>query len=85
MVYQYGSLTEKTVLNSVPQQLCGRLLLFPLSSIILYHSEVSISPGWLLGQELPDTVKIIKSLSQKYGRKPTCQEEMDFIQLGNPE
>lgn len=55
-------------------------LLFPLSSIILYHSEVSISPGWLLGQELPDTVKIIKSLSQKYGRKPTCQEEMDFIQ-----
>lgn len=38
-------------------------LLFPVSSIILYHCEVSTSPGWLLGQELPDTVKIIKSLS----------------------
>lgn len=57
-----------------------RPLLFPLSSIILYHSEVSISPGWLLGQELPNTVKVIKSLSQKLGRKPTSQEEMDFIQ-----
>lgn len=62
MVYQYGSLTEKSVLNSELQKLCDHCFSLSLSSIILYHSEVSISPGWLLGQEPPDTVKIIKSL-----------------------
>ncbi|KAL1768672.1 28S ribosomal protein S36, mitochondrial [Sigmodon hispidus] len=41
------------------------------SSIILQYSKGSISP---------DTAEIIKTLPQKYRRKPMSQEEMEFIQ-----
>ncbi|GAB1298513.1 Alpha-ketoglutarate dehydrogenase component 4 [Apodemus speciosus] len=44
------------------------------------HSKGSTSPDLLMHQGPPDTAEIIKSLPQKYRRKPMSQEEMEFIQ-----
>ncbi|XP_040834997.1 28S ribosomal protein S36, mitochondrial [Ochotona curzoniae] len=49
------------------------------------HAPGSRSPGLLMYQGPPDTAEIIKSLPQKYRRKPVPQEEMEFIQRGGPE
>ncbi|EDL00794.1 mCG116118, isoform CRA_d, partial [Mus musculus] len=55
------------------------------SSAISQHSKGSTSPDLLMHQGPPDTAEIIKSLPQKYRRKPMSQEEMEFIQRGGPE
>ncbi|XP_034379573.1 alpha-ketoglutarate dehydrogenase component 4 isoform X4 [Arvicanthis niloticus] len=55
------------------------------SSVISQHSKGSMSPDLLMHQGPPDTAEIIKSLPQKYRRKPMSQEEMEFIQRGGPE
>ncbi|KAF6125849.1 mitochondrial ribosomal protein S36 [Phyllostomus discolor] len=49
------------------------------------HFKGSKSPDWLMHQGPPDTAEIIKTLPQKYRRKPVSQEEMEFIQRGGPE
>ncbi|XP_058419430.1 alpha-ketoglutarate dehydrogenase component 4 [Diceros bicornis minor] len=54
-------------------------------SSISQHSKGSKSPDWLMHQGPPDTAEIIKTLPQKYRRKPMSQEEMEFIQRGGPE
>uniref|UniRef100_A0A8C6WB01 Mitochondrial ribosomal protein S36 n=2 Tax=Nannospalax galili TaxID=1026970 RepID=A0A8C6WB01_NANGA len=55
------------------------------SSMISQHSKGGASPGLLMNQGPPDTAEIIKTLPQKYRRKPLSQEEMEFIQRGGPE
>nr|XP_034369930.1 28S ribosomal protein S36, mitochondrial-like [Arvicanthis niloticus] len=55
------------------------------SSVISQHSKGSMSPDLLMHQGPPDTAEIIKSLPQRYRRKPMSQEEMEFIQHGSPE
>ncbi|XP_037667078.1 28S ribosomal protein S36, mitochondrial-like [Choloepus didactylus] len=55
------------------------------SSAISQHSVGSKSPNLLMYQGSPDTAEIIKSLPQKYRRKPMSQEEIEFIQHGGPE
>ncbi|CAO2592774.1 Alpha-ketoglutarate dehydrogenase component 4, partial [Lemmus lemmus] len=55
------------------------------SSVISQHSKGSISPDLLMHPGPPDTAEILKTLPQKYRRKPISQEEMDFIQRGGPE
>ncbi|CAO2597640.1 Alpha-ketoglutarate dehydrogenase component 4 [Lemmus lemmus] len=55
------------------------------SSVISQHSKGSISPDLLMHPGSPDTAEILKSLPQKYRRKPVSQEEMDLIQCGGPE
>ncbi|ERE82168.1 28S ribosomal protein S36 [Cricetulus griseus] len=55
------------------------------SSIISQHSKGSISPDLLVHPGPPDTAEILKTLPQKYRRKPISQEEMEFIQRGGPE
>ncbi|XP_037658125.1 28S ribosomal protein S36, mitochondrial [Choloepus didactylus] len=52
------------------------------SSAISQHAMGSKSPDLLMHQGPPDTVEIIKSLPQKYRRKPMSQEEIEFIQRG---
>ncbi|XP_047381513.1 alpha-ketoglutarate dehydrogenase component 4-like [Sciurus carolinensis] len=52
---------------------------------ISQHSKGSKSPDLLMHQGPPDTAEIIKTLPQKYRRKPVSQEEMEFIQRGGPE
>ncbi|XP_063137571.1 alpha-ketoglutarate dehydrogenase component 4 isoform X1 [Rattus norvegicus] len=55
------------------------------SSVISQHSKGNLSPNLLMHQGPPDTAELIKSLPQKYRRKPMSQEEMEFIQRGGPE
>uniref|UniRef100_A0A8D2D126 28S ribosomal protein S36, mitochondrial n=1 Tax=Sciurus vulgaris TaxID=55149 RepID=A0A8D2D126_SCIVU len=55
------------------------------SPVISQHSKGSKSPDLLMHQGPPDTAEIIKTLPQKYRRKPVSQEEMEFIQRGGPE
>jgi small subunit ribosomal protein S36 len=55
------------------------------SSVTSQHSKGSTSPDLLIHQGPPDTAEMIKSLPQKYRRKPISQEEMEFIQRGGPE
>ena len=55
------------------------------SSSISQHFKGSKSPDWLTHQGPPDTAEIIKTLPQKYRRKPVSQEEIKFIQRGGPE
>nr|XP_020018240.1 28S ribosomal protein S36, mitochondrial [Castor canadensis] len=55
------------------------------SSVISQHSKGSKSPELLMHQGPPDTAEILKTLPQKYRRKPMSQEEMEFIQRGGPE
>lgn len=55
------------------------------TSTIAQHAKGSKSPDLLMYQGPPDTAEIIKSLPQKYRRKPVPQEEMEFIQRGGPE
>uniref|UniRef100_A0A8I6A554 28S ribosomal protein S36, mitochondrial n=1 Tax=Rattus norvegicus TaxID=10116 RepID=A0A8I6A554_RAT len=52
---------------------------------ISQHSKGNLSPNLLVHQGPPDTAELIKSLPQKYRRKPMSQEEMEFIQRGGPE
>jgi small subunit ribosomal protein S36 len=52
------------------------------SSVISQHSKGSTSLDLLMRQGPPDTTEMIKSLPQKYRRKPVSQEEMEFIQYG---
>ncbi|XP_021035598.1 28S ribosomal protein S36, mitochondrial isoform X1 [Mus caroli] len=59
----------------------GSAVLPSHSSVISQHSKGSTSPGLLMHQGPPDTAEIIKSLPQKYRRKPMSQEEMEFIQV----
>ncbi|XP_058516792.1 alpha-ketoglutarate dehydrogenase component 4-like [Ochotona princeps] len=49
------------------------------------HATGRRSPGLLMYQGPADTAEIIKSLPQKYRRKPIPQEEMEFTQRGGPE
>ncbi|CAH6787595.1 Mrps36 [Phodopus roborovskii] len=51
------------------------------SSITSQHSKGSISPDLLMHPGPPDTAEILKTLPQKYRRKPISQEEMEFIQV----
>ena len=51
------------------------------SSSISQHFKGSKSPDWLTHQGPPDTAEIIKTLPQKYRRKPMSQEEIEFIQV----
>ncbi|XP_028740669.1 28S ribosomal protein S36, mitochondrial isoform X2 [Peromyscus leucopus] len=55
------------------------------SSIISQTSKGNTSPDSLMHPGPPDTAEIIKTLPQKYRRKPISQEEMEFIQRGGPE
>ncbi|XP_052035208.1 alpha-ketoglutarate dehydrogenase component 4-like [Apodemus sylvaticus] len=55
------------------------------SSVISQHSKGSTSPDLRMLQGPPDTTETIKSLPQKYRRKPMSQEKMEFIQRGGPE
>ncbi|XP_054424808.1 alpha-ketoglutarate dehydrogenase component 4-like [Pteronotus mesoamericanus] len=55
------------------------------SSSISQHFKGSKSPDWLMHQGPPDTAEIIKTLPQKYRRKPMSLEEIEFIQHGGPE
>ncbi|XP_054418396.1 alpha-ketoglutarate dehydrogenase component 4-like [Pteronotus mesoamericanus] len=55
------------------------------SSSISQHFKGSESPDWLVHQGPPDTAEIIKTLPQKYRRRPMSQEEIEFIQCGGPE
>ncbi|XP_070268209.1 alpha-ketoglutarate dehydrogenase component 4 [Myotis yumanensis] len=55
------------------------------SSSISQHSKGSKSSDWLMHQGPPDTAEIIKTLPQKYRRKPVSQEEVEYIQRGGPE
>ena len=55
------------------------------SSPVSQHFKGSKSPDWLMHQGPPDTAEIIKTLPQKYRRKPMSQEEIEFIQRGGPE
>ncbi|XP_053520684.1 alpha-ketoglutarate dehydrogenase component 4-like [Artibeus jamaicensis] len=54
------------------------------SSLISQHFKGSKSPDGPMHQGPPDTAEIIKTLPQKYRRKPISQEEMEFIQCGGP-
>ncbi|KAK7802524.1 hypothetical protein U0070_027055, partial [Myodes glareolus] len=49
------------------------------ASRVVQHSKGSISPDLLMHPGPPDTAEILKTLPQKYRRKPISQEEMDFI------
>ncbi|ELK31185.1 28S ribosomal protein S36, mitochondrial [Myotis davidii] len=51
------------------------------SSSISQHSKGSKSSDWLMHQGPPDTAEIIKTLPQKYRRKPVSQEEVEYIQV----
>ncbi|KAM6225048.1 alpha-ketoglutarate dehydrogenase component 4 [Rhynchocyon petersi] len=53
-------------------------------SAVSQHSKGSKS-DLLMHPGPPDTAEIIKTLPQKYRRKPMSQEEMEFIQRGGPE
>nr|XP_026246660.1 28S ribosomal protein S36, mitochondrial [Urocitellus parryii] len=55
------------------------------SPVISQHSKGNKSPDLLMHHGPPDTAEIIKTLPQKYRRKPVSQEEMEFIQRGGPE
>ncbi|XP_027807406.1 alpha-ketoglutarate dehydrogenase component 4 isoform X1 [Marmota flaviventris] len=55
------------------------------SPVISQHSKGTKSPDLLMHHGPPDTAEIIKTLPQKYRRKPVSQEEMEFIQRGGPE
>ncbi|XP_045413132.1 28S ribosomal protein S36, mitochondrial-like [Lemur catta] len=60
------------------------------SSAISRHSgkvnlQGSKSPDLLMYQGPPDTAEIIKTLPRKYRRKLLSQEEIEFIQCGDPE
>ncbi|XP_004703612.1 28S ribosomal protein S36, mitochondrial-like [Echinops telfairi] len=57
----------------------------PPSSVMSQHSMGSKAPDSLMQQGPPDTAEIIKTLPQKYRRKPVSQEEIEFIQRGGPE
>lgn len=57
----------------------------PSHSSISQHSKGSKSSDWLMHQSPPDTAEIIKTLPQKYRRKPMSQEEVEYIQRGGPE
>lgn len=57
----------------------------PSHSSISQHSKGSKTPDWPMHQGPPDTADIIKTLPQKYRRKPVSQEEIEFIQRGGPE
>jgi small subunit ribosomal protein S36 len=52
------------------------------SSVISQHSKGSKSPEVLMHLGPPETAEILKTLPQKYRRKPVSQEEMGFIQCG---
>uniref|UniRef100_A0A8C5M1Q8 Alpha-ketoglutarate dehydrogenase subunit 4 n=1 Tax=Leptobrachium leishanense TaxID=445787 RepID=A0A8C5M1Q8_9ANUR len=76
---------------NVQEALKSMTFSFTSPSVTLHHAASGNPPGAQnmssvrKAQITPDTSDLLKSLPQKYRRKPMSSDEMEYIQRGGPE